>query len=217
MQPHQPDSPTSAPLVPGFMRGRNQIIFIQPGPDMLLGRELEIIKLQLDPLASNPQIRFNFRQAPFKFWIEVLNNRLTLRPFVDILYQGSLNPHRFALALAADFSFINAVAAFPQYSPEFTKALKQHCQIAVLYIFAGSQAHAFQLRGGDFADARDLRQRQRFDKLRYLVRRNDKLAVRFIQIRGDFCQKFYRRNAGRSSQIELAMDGLTDLLRHQRC
>jgi hypothetical protein len=31
------------------MRGGNQIIFIQPGPDMLLGGELEIIKLQLDP------------------------------------------------------------------------------------------------------------------------------------------------------------------------
>ena len=80
---------------------------------MLLSRELEIIKFQLDPLPGDQQIRFNLRQAPFQFRIEILNNRLTLRPFVDILYQGSLNAHRFALALAADFSFINSLAALP--------------------------------------------------------------------------------------------------------
>ena len=53
MQPYQPDSPTSAPLVPGFMGSGDQIIFIQSGPDMLLSRELEIIKLQLDPLPGD--------------------------------------------------------------------------------------------------------------------------------------------------------------------
>ena len=124
---------------------------------MFLGGELKIIKLQLDPLTGNQQIRFNLRQSPFQLRVEVLNNRFTLRPFVDIFYQGSFNAHRFALALAADFSFINPLAAFPQYPPKFTKALEQHRQIAVLHIFTGPQPHALELRGGNLADARDLR------------------------------------------------------------
>jgi hypothetical protein len=58
------------------------------------------------------------------------------------------------------------------------------------------QPHAFQLCGRDFPHAGDLRQRQRSDKLRDLMRRNHKLTIGFIHIGGDFRQKFYRRDTG---------------------
>jgi hypothetical protein len=48
------------------------------------------------------------------------------------------------------------------------------------------------------------------------MRRNHKLTVGFIHIGGDFRQKFYRRDTGRGGQLKLVLDGLADLLRHQR-
>ena len=91
MQPHQPHSPATSSLLPGFVSSADQVIFIQPGPDMFLRGELEIIKLQLDPLTGNQLIRFYLRQTPFQFRVEIFNNRLTLRPLVDILHQSALD------------------------------------------------------------------------------------------------------------------------------
>ncbi len=44
MEPNQTHAPSTAPLIPGFVGGGNQILFVQPRPDVLLSGQLEVIK-----------------------------------------------------------------------------------------------------------------------------------------------------------------------------
>jgi hypothetical protein len=49
VQPDQPHSATAPPLVPGFVGGGEQILFIQARPDVFLSGQLKIIEFQLYP------------------------------------------------------------------------------------------------------------------------------------------------------------------------
>lgn len=60
MQPDQPHSATAPPLVPGFIGGGEQILFIQTRPDVFLSGQLEIIEFQLYPLTSNQKVGLTF-------------------------------------------------------------------------------------------------------------------------------------------------------------
>jgi hypothetical protein len=132
------------------MRGGNQIIFIQPGPDMFLGGELKSLNFSLT-LTGNQQIRFNLRQSPFQLRVEVLNNRFTLRPFVDIFYQGSLNAHRFALALVLISRSSIPWLRSHSIRPNLPKRLSS---IARSLFCTSSQVLSpmLELRGGNLAD-----------------------------------------------------------------
>ena len=48
MEPNQAHAPSAAALIPGFVRGGDQILFVQPRPDVLLGGQLEIIEFQFN-------------------------------------------------------------------------------------------------------------------------------------------------------------------------
>ena len=50
MEPNQTHAPSAAALIPGFVRGGDQILFVQPRPDVLLGGQLEIIEFQFNAL-----------------------------------------------------------------------------------------------------------------------------------------------------------------------
>lgn len=84
MEPNQAHAPSAAALIPGFVRGGDQILFVQPRPDVLLGGQLEIIELQFNALTGDQQVRFDLRQSPLQLGIEVFDNRFALRPFMDI-------------------------------------------------------------------------------------------------------------------------------------
>ena len=111
-----------------------------------------------------------------------------------------------------DFPLINSVAALPQNTAEFTEALEQHGQIAVLHIATGTQAHIFQLRRRHLSDTGYFRQRQRPHKLCHLMGSDNELAVGFIHIGSDFSEKLHRRHARRGGEVQLPFDGLADLL-----
>ena len=125
MQAHQPDTTPAATFIPGFTRRSKQVVFIQAGPDVLLGRELEIIKFQLDPLTGNEQIRLDAGEPPLKLRIEAINDCLAFGPLMNILRQRPLHANGFALPVIADLALINTLAALPEHSPKFTKTFKQ--------------------------------------------------------------------------------------------
>ncbi|MNU97612.1 hypothetical protein D3C71_876940 [compost metagenome] len=183
---------------------------------MFLSRLLEIVELEFHALAGNQQIGFDLRQPSFQLGIELLdNNGFAVAPVVDIFCQSALNAHRFTQALAVDTALINPLATLPQDPAKLAKALEQHRQIAVLYVFAGSQAERLQFSGRDFANAGDFTQRQRFQKSRNVIRCNDVLPVGLVQIRGNFGEELHRCNSCGSRQIQLVKNGLADFLRHQ--
>ncbi|SYU04215.1 Uncharacterised protein [Klebsiella pneumoniae] len=84
MEPNQAHAPSATALIPGFVRGGDQILFVQPGPDVLLGGQLEIIEFQFNALTGDQQVRFDLRQSPLQLGIEVFDNRFALRPLMDI-------------------------------------------------------------------------------------------------------------------------------------
>lgn len=49
MEPNQTHAPSAAALIPGFVGGGNQILFVQPRPDVLLSGQLEVIEFQFNP------------------------------------------------------------------------------------------------------------------------------------------------------------------------
>ncbi len=169
---------------------------------MFLGGLLEVVKLELYPLAGNQQIRFDLCQSTLQLRVKLPDdNGFAVCPVMNILGQRPFNAHGFTQPLAVNVALINALAPLPQYPAKLTEALKQHAQIAVLYISAGSQPHVLQLCRRDFPHAGDLAERQRFDKRWHLIRGDDVLAVGLIEIRGDFGEKFYRRNARRGGEL----------------
>ncbi len=78
VQPHQPHAAPGASLIPGFFGGRDQVIFIKARPDVLLGRQLEIVKLEFDALPRDAQVGFNLREPQFQLRVQALDNRLAL-------------------------------------------------------------------------------------------------------------------------------------------
>ncbi|MNE53196.1 hypothetical protein D3C80_1479080 [compost metagenome] len=133
---------------------------------------------------------------------------------MDIVCQRALDTHGFAQAFIVDTALVNPLTALPQHAPKLTKTLEQHRQIAFLHVFTGAQPQVFQLGGGDFADTGYFTQRQGFQKMRNLIGRDHVLAVRFVEIRGDFGEKLYRRDTGRGGEIQFIRNGLADRLRH---
>ena len=75
MEPNQAHASSAAALIPGFVRGGDQILFVQPRPDVLLSGQLEVIEFQFNPLAGDQQVRFDLRQPPLQFGIEIFDNR----------------------------------------------------------------------------------------------------------------------------------------------
>jgi hypothetical protein len=49
VEPNQTHATSAAALIPGFVRGGNQILFVQPRPDVLLGGQLKSLNFSLIP------------------------------------------------------------------------------------------------------------------------------------------------------------------------